>query len=158
MSDSLIRKKSFRFLNYVVATGFGAGFSPLAPGTAGSLITVIVVYFLSPIPVWIYISGLVFLFVIGVYSGTVVEKERGEDSSIVVIDEIVGMGISLLFLARDWRFYLVAFVLFRFFDIAKPPPINRSQKLPGGYGIMMDDVLAGFYALILSHVIVYLIF
>jgi phosphatidylglycerophosphatase A len=158
MSNSLIRKKSFRFLNYVVATTFGAGFSPVAPGTAGSLIAVLLVYFLSPFPVWIFILVLIILFFAGVYTGTQIEKEKGHDPSLVVIDEFVGMGISLLFLDKDWRFYLIAFILFRFFDIVKPPPINLSQKLTGGYGIMIDDVLAGLYALILTHLIVYFAF
>ena len=158
MSDSLIRKKSFRFLNYVVATTFGAGFSPVAPGTAGSLIAVLLVYFLSPVPAWILIIALIILFFAGVYTGTQIEKEKGHDPSLVVIDEFVGMGISLLFLDKDWRFYLIAFILFRFFDIVKPPPINLSQKLAGGYGIMIDDVLAGLYALILTHLIVYFAF
>ena len=142
-------------MNYVVATTFGAGFSPIAPGTAGSLIAVLLVYFLSPFPVWIFILVLIILFFAGVYTGTQIEKEKGHDPSLVVIDEFVGMGISLLFLDKDWRFYLIAFILFRFFDIVKPPPINLSQKLAGGYGIMIDDVLAGLYALILTHLIVY---
>jgi phosphatidylglycerophosphatase A len=158
MSNSLIRKKSFRFLNYVVATAFGAGFSPVAPGTAGSLIAGLLFYFLSPFPVWIFILVLIILFFAGVYTGTQIEKEKGHDPSLVVIDEFVGMGISLLFLDKDWRFYLIAFILFRFFDIVKPPPINLSQKLAGGYGIMIDDVLAGLYALILTHLVVYIIF
>jgi len=145
-------------LNYVVATTFGAGFSPVAPGTAGSLLAVLLVYFLSPFPVWIFILVLIILFFAGVYTGTQIEKEKGHDPSLVVIDEFVGMGISLLFLDKDWRFYLIAFILFRFFDIVKPPPINLSQKLAGGYGIMIDDVLAGLYALILTHLVVYIIF
>jgi len=136
----------------------GAGFSPVAPGTAGSLIAVLLIYFLPPVNVWIVIAVLVLLFFAGVYTGTQVEKEKGHDPSIVVIDEFVGMGISLLFLEKDWRFFLIAFILFRIFDIVKPPPINQSQKLAGGYGIMMDDVLAGFYALILTHLVVYIIF
>jgi phosphatidylglycerophosphatase A len=145
-------------LNYVVATTFGAGFSPVAPGTAGSLLAVLLVYFLSPFPVWIFILVLIILFFAGVYTGTQIEKEKGHDPSLVVIDEFVGMGISLLFLDKDWRFYLIAFILFRFFDIVKPPPINLSQKLAGGCGIMIDDVLAGLYALILTHLVVYIIF
>jgi phosphatidylglycerophosphatase A len=158
MSNSLIRKKSFRFLIYVVATTFGAGFSPIAPGTAGSLIAVLLIYFLSPVPAWILIIALIILFFAGVFTGTQLEKEKGHDPSLVVIDEFVGMGISLLFLDKDWRFFLIAFILFRFFDIVKPPPINLSQKLAGGYGIMIDDVLAGLYALILTHLVVYIIF
>jgi phosphatidylglycerophosphatase A len=147
-----------RTLNYLVATCLGAGFSPVAPGTAGSLIAVLLFYFLSPIPVWILIPVLLILFFAGVYAGTRIEKEKGKDPSIVVIDEFVGMGISLMFLEKDWRIFLIAFIFFRLFDITKPPPINLSQKLAGGYGIMIDDMLAGIYALILTHLIVHFAF
>jgi len=84
-----------------------------------------------------------------------VEKDLGHDPSIVVIDEVLGMGISLLFLPRNFWLFFIAFLLFRVFDILKPPPINLSQKLPAGWGIMIDDVIAGFYALIGVHIIRY---
>jgi phosphatidylglycerophosphatase A len=98
------------------------------------------------------------LFWMGVYSGTKVEREVGNDPSIVVMDEVVGMGISLLFLPRDWRLFLIAFILFRLFDIVKPPPINRSQQIHGGMGIMIDDVLAGIYALAVVQIVRFVFF
>ncbi len=96
---------------------------------------------------------LIVLFLLGLYTAGEIEKERGKDPSIVVIDEIVGMGISVLFLPRNWVLFLIAFFLFRIFDIVKPPPIMRSQKMPGALGIMIDDVIAGIYALILTHLL-----
>ncbi len=142
-----------RFFHYLIATGLGSGYSPLAPGTAGSILAVVIVYLLAPIGLWIFGSALLLLFLLGVWSGTQLEKDHGEDPSLVVIDEIVGMGISLLFLPKSWPLFLVAFLLFRLFDIFKPFPINNLQDIHGGWGIMLDDVLAGIYALAGTHLI-----
>lgn len=142
-----------RIINYILATGLGTGFSPLAPGTAGSILAVLVLYFVPPFSPWLLLAILFVLFWIGVYTGGELEKELGEDPSKVVIDEVVGMGISLLFVPHDWRLFLIAFALFRLFDILKPPPIDQSQQLPGGLGIMIDDVLAGIYALAGVHIL-----
>ncbi len=147
-----------RIINYILATGLGTGFSPLAPGTAGSILAVLVLYFVPPFSPWLLLAILFVLFWIGVYTGGELEKELGEDPSKVVIDEVVGMGISLLFVPHDWRLFLIAFVLFRLFDILKPPPIDQSQQLPGGLGIMIDDVLAGIYALAGVHILRWLFF
>lgn len=144
-----------KFVNYIIATAFGAGYAPLAPGTAGSILCLLIVYFLTPIPLWIYITALFVLFFLGVYSGTRVEKDLGHDPSIVVIDEVVGMGISLLLLPRNFWLFFIAFLLFRIFDIFKPPPINLSQNLPDGWGIMLDDVIAGLYAFLVVQIIRY---
>jgi phosphatidylglycerophosphatase A len=142
-----------RYICFLFATGFGVGYSPLAPGTAGSLLTLLIFYFLYPLPLWVIILTLLFLFFLGIYSAGIVEKEKGKDPSIVVIDEMVGMGISLISIPPDRILFPVAFLLFRFFDIMKPPPINSSQKLPGAWGIMMDDVVAGAYTLIITHLV-----
>ncbi len=147
-----------RFINYLIATALGSGYSPVAPGTAGSILAVVLIYLFSPVPGWLLLTILVLLFFVGVYTSTEVEKELGEDPSRVVIDEVVGMGISVLWLPTDYRLFLIAFVLFRVFDILKPPPINRSQQLPRGWGIMIDDVLAGVYSLIVVHLIAGFVF
>jgi len=147
-----------RFVYYTIGTGLGTGYSPVAPGTAGSLLMLVILYELAPIPAIYLLFTLVLLFFLGVYTGTFIEKEQGEDPSIVVIDEIVGMGISLLFLPPDWRLYGMAFLFFRAFDILKPPPIQASQHIPGGWGIMIDDVLAGGYALLVTHLVRYVFF
>ncbi len=142
-----------RLIYILFATGFGAGYSPLAPGTAGSLLSMLLIYFFIPTGSLLLLLLILLFFIIGVYSGTVMEKLYGEDPSIVVIDEMVGMGISLLFIPRTWPLFLIAFLLFRMFDIVKPPPVNASQKLKGGWGIMVDDLLAGIYAFLGVHII-----
>ncbi len=147
-----------RYVYYAIGTGLGTGFSPIAPGTAGSLLMLLLIYGLGPISAGVLLGVLVVLFFLGVFTGTYIEKERGEDPPIVVIDEMVGMGISLWMVPYDWRLYAAAFVLFRIFDIYKPPPIEASQRVSAGWGIMLDDVIAGIYALILTHFINYFFF
>ncbi len=147
-----------RYVYYAIGTGLGTGFSPIAPGTAGSLLMLLLIYGLGPISAGVLLGVLVVLFFLGVFTGTYIEKERGEDPPIVVIDEMVGMGISLWMVPYDWRLYAAAFVLFRIFDIYKPPPIEASQRVSAGWGIMLDDVIAGIYALILTHLINYFFF
>ncbi|MBN1407068.1 MAG: phosphatidylglycerophosphatase A [Calditrichaceae bacterium] len=141
-----------RFFVYSIGTGFGTGFTPFAPGTAGSLLALII-YFFLPLDsfYWLWIS-LVFFFA-GVWAGFEIEKERGKDPGLVVIDEMVGQWLAVIFLPPTLVTLLIGFALFRVFDIFKPYPINRSQKLKGGWGIMVDDMLAGIYANIIIHAI-----
>jgi len=91
---------------------------------------------------------------LGIWVGNIVEKDWGKDSYRVVIDEVAGMFISVLFVPPDWKWMLIGFVLFRFFDIAKPLYIRRLEALKGGWGVMLDDVLAGIYANILLQIII----
>ncbi|GAB4377683.1 MAG: phosphatidylglycerophosphatase A [Calditrichia bacterium] len=147
-----------RIFNYIVATGLGSGYSPVAPGTAGSILAALLIYRLSPLPFLWLLGSLFFLFLLGMYSAHQVEKELGKDPSKVVVDEMVGMGVSLLGVPQNGYLFLAAFVLFRFFDISKPPPIRATEKLGGGAGIMLDDLVAGVYALIGVHFIRWLFF
>jgi phosphatidylglycerophosphatase A len=140
------------FFYHLIATAMGSGYAPLAPGTAGSLLAVFLIYYFFP-PTWILVISILLLFFLGVYTSGKLEKIHGEDPSLVVIDEVVGMALSLLFLPRNWLLFLSAFLLFRLFDIVKPAPINASQKLRAGWGIMIDDVLAGISALIAVHIL-----
>jgi phosphatidylglycerophosphatase A len=94
------------------------------------------------------------VFVIGVRSANKVEERWGEDSSRVVIDEVAGMCLSLLFIPVRWQYLAIGLVLFRFFDITKPLYIRKMEQLDGGWGVMMDDVLAGLYANLILQVIV----
>ena len=98
--------------------------------------------------------ALMVVLVVGVMSAQVVEREWGHDSSRVVIDEVAGMMITLLGVPVQWKYTVTAFVLFRFFDIAKPLGIRRAERLPGGWGVMADDVLAGLYAWVLLQAII----
>jgi phosphatidylglycerophosphatase A len=93
--------------------------------------------------------------VTGIWSSGRVETDWGKDSSRVVIDEAAGMCISLLFIPVTPVYIVTAFVLFRFFDILKPFYIRRAEQLPGGWGVMMDDVLAGVYSNLVLHGIIY---
>jgi phosphatidylglycerophosphatase A len=130
-----------------LATGFGSGYSPFAPGTAGSLVGLALLPLLrwaGPYSEW----GAILVFtVLGVLSGGIVARHLGvEDPSIVVVDEIVGMWVSLLFLPLNPWTAAAGFVLFRVMDVWKPYPARQLEGLPGGYGIMADDLMAGVYA------------
>jgi len=131
------------------ATCFYLGKLPFAPGSWGSLGALILWFFL-PLNFSIHLAVIVILFFLGVYSSNKVAKDLVDhDPSEVVIDEAVGMGISLFMLPHSLGLYILSFIIFRFFDIFKPSFIYRIQNLPGGWGIMLDDVLAGFFTLAL---------
>ena len=106
-------------------------------------------------PVGLSVAITLVITFLGVWSSTIVEKIWGKDPSRVVIDEVAGMCIGLLFLPVQLKYVLCALVLFRFFDIVKPLFIRKIELLPGGWGIMMDDVLAGIYTNILVSAVVW---
>ncbi len=127
-----------------VATGSYVGYLPVAPGTAGSIVGVLVSALLSRTPIWAHAGLLPGLFLLGVVSSTLVSRWLGaKDPPVVVIDEIVGMACALFALPFEIGEILAAFLLFRALDILKPPPIGALERLPGGWGIMCDDLLAG---------------
>ena len=135
-----------KFIHLAWATFFGAGKIPGAPGTWGSLAAAPLFYFLIGTPL-VHLGVLVIVYFTGVYAATRVEKDYGEkDPSCVVIDEVLGMGVAMFLIPGQWPFALMALILFRIFDIGKPYPIRKLEKLPGGWGIMTDDLLAGIYA------------
>ena len=126
-----------------VATFFYLGKLPFAPGSWGSL-GALLLWLLLPVTFAVHLSVIIILFVLGVYSSSRMAKYLDDhDPSEVVIDEVVGMGISLFMLPHSPGLYVLAFTLFRVFDILKPSFIYRIQNLSGGWGIMLDDVLAG---------------
>jgi phosphatidylglycerophosphatase A len=127
----------------IVATFFYIGKLPFAPGSWGSL-GALLLWLLLPITFSVHLSVIIIIFVLGVYSSSRMVKYLDDhDPSEVVIDEVVGMGISLFMLPHNFLLYLLSFILFRVFDILKPSFIYRIQNLSGGWGIMLDDVLAG---------------
>jgi phosphatidylglycerophosphatase A len=133
-------------LNRLIATFFGIGLIPLAPGTWASLVAAPCFYPLLGRP-FLLAGFLVVLYFLGVYACTQMEKElREKDPSSAVIDEVLGMGVALVGIPHQWPFVIMAVILFRLFDIWKPYPIRSLEKLPGGWGIMTDDLLAGLYA------------
>ena len=129
-----------------LSSTFGSGFFPVAPGTVGALVAILVLWFLPPLT-WAQLlaaSGLFYL--IGVWAAGEAEGRWGEDAGKINWDEVVGQMVSVLALPKTASVYVAAFVFFRIFDIAKPYPIRLSEKLSGGWGVMTDDVIAGLYA------------
>jgi phosphatidylglycerophosphatase A len=131
----------------VVATGFGSGYSPVAPGTAGSLVGLLLFWPLCRLPASVQVAVLVLCFLVGTAAATSVARRAGaHDPGIVVVDEVVGMWASLLFLPFTLGTAALGFVLFRIMDVVKPYPARQLEDLPGGWGIMSDDLMAGIYA------------
>lgn len=98
------------------------------------------------LPVAAQLAGIVVLFALGTWAAGRMERGWGKDSEFVVVDEFAGMALALFALPAGWPVVVIAFVLFRYFDIAKPLGIARLERLPGGWGVMADDLLAGLYA------------
>ena len=144
------------------ATVLGAGYSPFAPGTMGALVGVVMLFFIKWFQpeiasfTWGLLLATIVFTLLGVWSTNELEKEWGKDPSKVVVDELIGFWISVLWIPAEWYFLLIGFVLFRFFDIAKPLGIRSLEKIKGGWGVMLDDVLAGIYANIVLQIIVIL--
>jgi phosphatidylglycerophosphatase A len=130
-----------------LATGFGSGYLPVAPGTAGSLVGLALFWPMAGLPFGWIAAATAVVFLLGVASATSVARQVGlEDPGLVVVDEIVGMWISLFFVPFTPVNILAAFLLFRFMDIVKPYPARDLEHLREGWGIMADDVMAGIYA------------
>jgi phosphatidylglycerophosphatase A len=141
----------------LIGTWFGAGFLP-APGTAGSAAAIAVA---AALYYWLGVCQLGFglmaagLFLPGVWASTRVARERSlKDPQIVVVDEVLGQWVTLAgAVTLNWKSFLAAFVLFRLFDIWKPYPIRKLEKLPEGWGVVMDDILAGVYGAVLLRLL-----
>ena len=133
----------------MLASVFGAGYAPVASGTVGSFVTVVVIWLLPLTPLRIAVA-LVVVILVGIWAGSRVERVLGKkDPGVIVIDEVAGMLLSVILLPRTIPVLITAFLLFRLFDIWKPFPARESQALTGGVGVMVDDLIAGFYTLIL---------
>jgi phosphatidylglycerophosphatase A len=137
-----------------LASGFGSGFSPRAPGTVGTAVAMLPWLWLRTLPLPYYALAVLLAFVIGVWASTWVVRRSGvQDPQIVVWDEFVGVWIALIAAPAGWIWMLAGFALFRLFDIWKPWPVNwADEKIGGGLGVMLDDVFAGFYALIVMEI------
>ncbi|MGC2212733.1 MAG: phosphatidylglycerophosphatase A [Silvibacterium sp.] len=146
---------------WVTATFFGIGFLPGGPGTWASLVTVGLWYFAaravhsSPIALTLAtLAVALVVMLVGTPAASIVGTESGkEDPGHVVIDEVAGQLTALLCTPVEIRHVVFAFVLFRFFDIVKPPPVRQFERLHGGVGIMVDDVAAGVYALLVGLIV-----
>ncbi|HEY1648619.1 MAG TPA: phosphatidylglycerophosphatase A [Terracidiphilus sp.] len=140
---------------FTIATFFGAGRLKPGPGTYGSIAAVLLwaafAWGFHPSPQMLLLAllaGIALALIFGVPAATIAARESGRhDPGFVVIDEVAGQWITLLFCPPDWHHALIALLLFRLFDITKPFPIRRLERLPEGWGIVFDDVAAGLYAL-----------
>jgi len=133
----------------LLATAGGVGYAPVAPGTVASLLALLILWALPFSSLGLTFALLVVVGVGGWAAGRAERLLGSKDPGPVVIDEIAGMFLSVLALPRSLWFLLVAFLLFRFLDIVKPFPIRQSQALSGGLGVMLDDLIAGVYTLVL---------
>ena len=147
--------KRAKLFHIIIASGFGSGFSPFAPGTAGALVAVIiwtVLFYVIPFNILLVVTSLLIVLftAAGIWSADKLESEWGKDPSKVVVDEMVGVWIALLAVPEGNIWYILfAFLLFRFFDIFKPLGIRKMEQLDGGIGVMADDILAGIYSFLL---------
>ena len=138
----------------LLASGFGAGYAPIAPGTAGTLIAIPIYLVLSSISFPLYeLTVLTFFFFASWISGEAQRCWGKKDHPRIVIDEIMGYLITMLWLPKTTFFIILGFFLFRFFDIVKPPPIRPLERVKGGFGVVLDDVLAGVYANIILQIV-----
>lgn len=155
ITDELAVKPSWRFLMqhpaHFLAFGFGSGLAPKAPGTFGTLVAFPLYWYLSAhVSDALFIFILIWSFAIGVWVCDITSKSLGvADFGGIVWDEVVAMLLVLFFTPAGWQWSVLAFALFRFFDIIKPPPISHFDKnWHGGLGVMFDDLLAAGYALL----------
>ena len=146
-------------LAFAIATVFKAGYIPIAPGTVGSIIGLLVFWLIkdyASFTIEMFVAAA--LFFAGVWASTIVEQvlER-HDPGVVIVDEVVGMLVALMLLPPTITVMFVAFLLFRVFDIIKPYPARWCEQLSRGWGIMMDDVVAGLYVNVLLHITLWIV-
>ena len=145
------------FIDKFFGSGFYTGFSPIASGTVGSFAALLIYYIPGFENLYIILPFTLVFFSYGVYLGNKFEKIYGKDPSECTIDEVVGTWISLILLPKTVIISLLTFFIWRILDIIKPQPAKRVEKMQGGWGIMMDDVICGIYTLLIMHLLIYLI-
>ena len=138
---------------HLLAAGFGSGLSPKAPGTAGTVVAIPVYWLVSDLSLWLYIGLCSALFIIGVWiCQRAADDMNSHDHPSIVFDEIVGYLVTMTALPVTWPWMVAGFTLFRIFDIIKPWPISElDRKVKGGFGIMLDDLVAALFAAALLH-------
>jgi phosphatidylglycerophosphatase A len=147
--------KPINLFEKIIGSGFFTGFIPIASGTFGSLIGLFIFLIPGFENLYVIIPSTLILFLYGVYISDKFEKQYGKDPSQCTVDEVVGTWISLILLPKKFLVILSAFLLWRLLDIVKPFPARDSEKISGGLGIMLDDVISGIYTLIIIHLTVY---
>jgi phosphatidylglycerophosphatase A len=150
-----------KLLHKLNASVLGAGYTPFAPGTMGALVGIIILFLIKwqqpnlQYFTWGLLLAIIIFTLFGVWSTNEMETEWGKDPSKVVVDELIGVWVAVLWIPAETQWLILGFILFRFFDIAKPLGIRQLEKIKGGWGVMLDDVGAGIYANIVLQVIVY---
>ena len=138
-----------KLLVKLIASGFGAGYSPIAPGTVGSIWGVVMYILLYRYPS-VFVLSTVILFAIGfMVSGRAEGLFAEKDSKKIVIDEIASMCLVFIFIKPDWLMLAAGFLLFRFFDIIKPAPARKVEEFSGGKAVMFDDIIAAIYTILI---------
>jgi phosphatidylglycerophosphatase A len=157
--DQAIRPTPFRSPVQFLAFGFGSGLSPRAPGTAGTLVAVPLYWLISDCSLLAYSALVLLAALLGVWICDVASRQlQVHDHPGIVWDEFVGYWITMWAVPADWSWMLVGFVVFRVFDIAKPWPISHlDRQVKGGFGIMIDDVLAGVMACATLHLALWIV-
>lgn len=139
---------------FTVAVGFGLGYGPVAPGTWGSLIPLVFFLIWGGNSPWFWLIAGIFILLSVPAANLAARKLQAKDPRKIVVDEVAGQFLTLLFLPfTGWIIMVAGFLAFRFFDIVKPPPARRAESLPAGWGIVLDDVVAGIYANILLQLL-----
>ena len=155
MFDPAINRQVFRNWRHFVAFGLGSGLARYAPGTFGTLVAIPFFLVISALPGWLYAVTVIAAFALGVWiCETVSQDLRVHDHGGIVFDEFVGYWITMFLVPVSWVSVLAGFALFRLFDIWKPWPIRwLDDHVQGGFGIMVDDVVAGVLACVAMHAI-----
>ncbi len=135
-----------RILLYAVGTFLGTGFAPLAPATVASAAVAVIWWLVSPVPLPVQAGLLLLTVAVGVPVATRLERRHGHDPKLVVVDEVAGMLVTYLGVATGPAGWAAGFFWFRVFDVWKPPFVRRLERLPGGWGIVADDLAAGVLA------------
>ena len=148
--------KQINWFEKLIGSGFYTGYIPIASGTFGSLVAIIIYLIPGFENLYIIIPAIILFFVYGLFVSTKFENVYGKDPGQCTVDEVVGTWISLIALPKSVLIILTSFLIWRLLDIIKPFPARNSEKLNGGFGIMIDDVISAIYSLLIVHLIVYL--
>ncbi|MBK7629690.1 MAG: phosphatidylglycerophosphatase A [Ignavibacteriales bacterium] len=148
--------KQINWFEKLIGSGFYTGYIPIASGTFGSLAAILIYLIPEFENLYVIIPTIIVVFVYGLFVSSKFEKVYGKDPSQCTVDEVVGTWIALIALPKTFLIILTSFLIWRLLDIVKPFPARTSETLKGGLGIMIDDVIAAFYSLIIVQLIVYI--
>lgn len=152
MGRKISKEKEVKITEQVIATGFYIGYLPVAPATFSCILSTLLWFFLIPLkPVYIFVT--LSLLIVGTLLSHKLVRVWGKDPRQIVIDEYASLLIPLYFTPKRIVPFMMTFLLFRIFDIVKPPPLRRLEKLPGGWGVMLDDIGAALYTTVIMIVI-----